>query len=91
VTDGSHGRCGDSGEVGRNGTEGHDEGGIHRASIVEQGADNALCSCDVGCRGGRAFIREWGILYALSICWFRPYVRGVLVALGRRMLLFVEY
>jgi hypothetical protein len=91
VTGGSHGSCGGSGEAGRNGTDGHNEGGIHTASIVEQGADNALCSCDVGCRGGRAVIREWGILYALSICWFHPYVRGVLGALGRRMLIFVEH
>jgi hypothetical protein len=91
VTDGSHGSCGGSGEEGRNGTEGNKDGGIHRASIVKQGAYNALCLCDVGCRGGRAVIREWGILYALSICWLRPYVRGVLGALGWRMLIFVEH
>jgi hypothetical protein len=57
VTDGSHGCCGGSGEAGCNGTEGHDEGGIHRASIVEHSAENALCACDVSCRGGRAVIR----------------------------------
>jgi hypothetical protein len=89
VTDGIHGSCGGSGEARCNSNEGHNEGGIHRASIVEQGADNAMCSCDVGCRGSRAVIREWGILYVLSICWLRPYVWGVLGALGRRILIFV--
>jgi hypothetical protein len=57
VTDGSHGSFGGSGEAGRNGAERHDEGGIHRASILTQSADNALCSCDVGCRGGFVVIR----------------------------------
>jgi hypothetical protein len=91
VTDGSHGCCGGSGEAGRNGAEDHDEGGIHRASILDQSTDNALCSCYFGCRGGRAVIREGGILYALSICWFRPYVRVILGELGRRMLIFMEH
>jgi hypothetical protein len=90
MRDGVHIGGGGSGDLGGEGSQGDEEGGIHGTVIVEECTHNSLGASDILRGRWRGFIWEQCILNVLAIgCGF-PVVRGILWTFGHGLMAIMQ-